>query len=76
MAIISFIRWIMNKNQLSGFYIIIGIVLFLLAVTFFVEPTSKSETISYSKFVKKVELNQIEKVTIQNLQVVVYRVGV
>ena len=55
----------MNKNQLSGFYIIIGIVLFLLAVTFFVEPTSKSETISYSKFVKKVELNQIEKVTIQ-----------
>ena len=60
----------MNKNQLTGFYIIVGIVVFLLAVSVFVEPTSKSETISYSKFMKKVELNQIEKVTINNSNLV------
>ena len=54
----------MNKNQLTGFYIIIGIIGFLFIMAALNGPVNKVDDISYTKFLKKVELNQIESVQI------------
>ena len=49
----------MNKNQLTGFYIIVGIIGFLFIMAALNGPVNKVDDISYTKFLKKVELNQI-----------------
>ncbi|MBQ3101895.1 ATP-dependent zinc metalloprotease FtsH [bacterium] len=54
----------MNKNQLTGFYIIVGIIGFLFIMAALNGPVNKVDDISYTKFLKKVELNQIESVQI------------
>lgn len=54
----------MNKNQLTGFYIIVGIIAFLFIMAALNGPVSKVDNISYTKFLKKVELNEIESVKI------------
>ncbi|MBR1977041.1 ATP-dependent zinc metalloprotease FtsH [bacterium] len=54
----------MNKNQLTGFYIIVGIIGFLFIMATLNGPVNKVDDISYTKFLKKVELNQIESVQI------------
>ncbi len=54
----------MNKNQLTGFYIIVGIIGFLFIMAALNGPVNKVDDISYTKFLKKVELNEIESVKI------------
>lgn len=54
----------MNKNQLTGFYIIVGIIAFLFIMAALNGPANKVDNISYTKFLKKVELNEIESVKI------------
>ncbi len=54
----------MNKNQSTGVYIIVGIIVLLLAVVAFAGPTTTSSEISYSQFLDKVNAGEIESVTI------------
>lgn len=52
----------MNKNQSLGVYIIVGIIALLLVVVAFAGPSTTSSEISYSQFVDKVQLGQIDSV--------------
>ena len=65
----------MNKNQLTGFYIIVGIIGFLFIMAALNGPVNKVDDISYTKFLKKVELNQIESVQIDKDILIAVPVG-
>lgn len=54
----------MNKNQSLGVYIIVGIIGFLIALTVFAGPNTVSSDVSYSQFLKKVQLGEIKSVEI------------
>ena len=54
----------MNKNQSTGIIIIVAIILIALLSIAFEGPATSTSEISYSQFLNKVQLNQIESVTI------------
>ena len=54
----------MNKNQSTGIIIIVAIILIALLSIAFEGPTTSTSEISYSQFLNKVQLEQIESVTI------------
>ncbi len=54
----------MNKNQSTGIIIIVAIILIALLSIAFEGPATSTTEISYSQFLNKVQLEQIESVTI------------
>ena len=54
----------MNKNQSTGIIIIVAIILIALLSIAFEGPQTSTSEISYSQFLNKVQLGQIESVTI------------
>ena len=54
----------MNKNQSTGIIIIVAIILIALLSIAFEGPATSTSEISYSQFLNKVQLEQIESVTI------------
>ena len=54
----------MNKNQSTGIIIIVAIILIALLSIAFEGPATTTSEISYSQFLNKVQLEQIESVTI------------
>ena len=53
----------MNKNQMTGMYIVLGIVILLFASSVFMSsPTTKTEEISYTNFLQKLDNNEFNKV--------------
>lgn len=62
----------MNKNQMLGIYIMIGIMAFAFLTIAFAGPTTSTEEISYSQFLKKVQLEEIKGVNVQNDVIIAY----
>lgn len=62
----------MNKNQMLGIYIMIGIMAFAFLTIAFAGPTTSTEEISYSQFLKKVQLEEIKGVNVQNDIIIAY----
>ena len=52
----------MNKNQSVGMYIILGIMVLAFISMFFTGTTSKTEELSYTSFLQKVENKEIKSV--------------
>ena len=54
----------MNKNQSIGLYLIVGIILIIVLATSFQGPDTSTSEISYTQFLKKVQIGTIESVNI------------
>ncbi|MBR6127223.1 ATP-dependent metallopeptidase FtsH/Yme1/Tma family protein, partial [bacterium] len=54
----------MNKNQSVGMYVILGIMVLAFISMFFTGPTSKTQELSYTAFLQKVENKEIKSVDI------------
>jgi len=62
----------MKKNQMLGIYIMIGIMAFAFLTIAFAGPQTSTEEISYSQFLKKVQLEEIKGVNVQNDLLIAY----
>ena len=54
----------MNKNQSTGIFILVGVILVIVLSLAFEGPTTSTTDISYTQFLNKVQLGAIEKVSI------------
>ncbi len=54
----------MNKNQSTGIFILVGVILVIVLSLAFEGPTTSTSDISYTQFLNKVQLGAIEKVSI------------
>ena len=53
----------MRKNQSAGMYIVLGIVILAFASSFFMStPATKTEEISYSNFLERLNNNEFSKI--------------
>ncbi len=60
----------MKKNQTTGVYILIILMVSLFIATLFINKTNAPEELSYSQFLKKVEQGEIQKVELERNRVV------
>ncbi len=56
----------MNKNQTTGIWIIVGILVIALASMLFAGPTTSTKILSYTEFLEKVKKSEIKEVVIEN----------
>ena len=56
----------MNKNQTTGIWLIVGILVIALASMLFAGPTTSTKILSYTEFLEKVKKSEIKEVVIEN----------